>query len=123
MEVEVKVALEQEFAVLGNGNPKIENTKKVYGGSINRSFKVQTAKQNYFVKVNSHFRFPEMFAKEARGLDLLRSAHAIKIPEFLNQGTVGDEAYLILEFIESNSEEANFWENFGRQLAKLHQQS
>lgn len=123
MKEDVKRALEQAFTDLGDDNPKIEKFSKVYGGSINRSFKVETAGRNYFVKINSHSRFPEMFEKEAMGLDLLRSANAIKIPQFLSQGTVGDEAYLILEFIESSSESTNFWEDFGRQLATLHQHS
>lgn len=123
MEEEIKLALEQEFAALGSEKPKIVKFSKVYGGSINRSFKFETPGRNYFVKINSHSRFPEMFEKEAMGLDLLRSANAIKIPQFLSQGAVGDEAYLILEFIESSSESTNFWEDFGRQLATLHQHS
>jgi len=123
MEEEVKIALEQEFAALGSEKPKIEKVSKVYGGSINRSFKVQSGKQNYFVKLNSRTLYPKMFELEAEGLELLSSAKAIKIPRFLTLGVAGDTAYLVLEFIESGSESANFWEDFGRQLAGLHQQS
>jgi fructosamine-3-kinase len=108
---------------LGDDKPKIENTTKVYGGSINRSFKVQSGQQNYFVKLNSRSLYPQMFELEAEGLELLSSSKAIKIPRYLTHGVEGDTAFLVLEFIESSSESANFWEDYGRQLATLHQQS
>lgn len=123
MEEGVKIALQQAFAELGDDKPKIENTTKVYGGSINRSFKVQSGKQNYFVKLNSRTLYPKMFELEAEGLELLNAPKAIKIPRYLTHGVAGDTAYLVLEFIESSLESANFWEDFGRQLASLHQHS
>lgn len=123
MEEEVKIALEQAFAAMGDDKPNIEKTTKVYGGSINRSFKVQSGKQNYFVKLNSRTLYPKMFELEAEGLELLSSAKSIKIPLYLTHGVAGETAFLVLEFIESSSESANFWEGFGRQLAGLHQQS
>lgn len=123
MKEDVKRALEQAFTDLGDDNPKIENTTKVYGGSINRSFRVQSRQKNYFVKLNSRSLYPKMFELEAEGLELLKAAKAIKIPRHLTHGAVGDTAYLVLEFIESSSESPDFWENFGRQLATLHQHS
>src|SRR5690554_5649469 len=121
MEKNLRNKLEQEFAKLGNSEPWILKVESVFGGSINHSYKVQTKNYDYFVKSNTSSSFPQMFEKEALGLKLLNSTKAIKIPRVLAYGTADDTAYLILEFIDSSVENSNFWENFGRQLAKLHQ--
>jgi fructosamine-3-kinase len=91
------------------------------GGSINKAFHLKTDSGDYFLKYNSASKFPQMFEKEARGLTLLRSANAVDIPEVLHYGEAGDDAFLLLEFVESGTETKDFWEDFGKSLALLHQ--
>lgn len=62
-----------------------------------------------------------MFEKEAKGLQLLFDTQTFRIPKVINYGEANGTSYLLLEFIHSTSKKPTFWEDFGRQLAKLHQ--
>src|SRR5690554_159107 len=62
-----------------------------------------------------------MFEKEAKGLQLLFDTQTFRIPKVINYGEANGTSYLLLEFIHSASKKPTFWEDFGRQLAKLHQ--
>ncbi len=64
-----------------------------------------------------------MFKKEAFGLQKLRSAKALRIPEVFGYGTIEKEAYLLLEYLPSASKTTNFWKEFGEGLVKQHQVS
>lgn len=99
----------------------VVSINSVGGGSINDAYQLQTTQGDFFVKTNFASRFPGMFEKEARGLCLLHETEAIKIPTVIGNGAVDDTSYLILEWIESTSPSNNFWENFGKKLAQLHQ--
>jgi fructosamine-3-kinase len=57
-----------------------------------------------------------MFAAEALGLDWLRQANALRIPEVVAAGA----EFLALEYLESAPRAANFEESLGRGLAHLH---
>lgn len=63
-----------------------------------------------------------MFQKEAEGLNALRDATQLKVPEVIKVGEVEDQQYLLLEWIENESATNRHWINFGQGLAKLHQQ-
>src|SRR5690606_7141778 len=77
--------------------------------------------RNVFVKQN--LRAPRaMFPREARGLDYLREAAALRVPEVL---AVSDEsgdspAFLVLEFLNPGRQRSDFDETLGRGLAALH---
>lgn len=96
------------------------STASVGGGDINEAFLLHTGQGDYFVKKNSASLFPGMFEKEAKGLELLRSAHEIDVPEVIACGEEHDVAFLILKFIESSDKKRGFWEDFGKRLAALH---
>ena len=93
------------------------------GGDINRAARLETSVGNLFVKWNRSDRYPGMFDKEAKGLNLLNAANVIRIPRVLLSGLAGNHAFLCLEFIETGSPGNAFWEDFGRSLAKLHKNS
>jgi fructosamine-3-kinase len=99
----------------------IRQVSGVSGGSINSAYKLTTSRGNFFVKTNHASRFPEMFQKEAKGLALLRNAGALAVPEVLLAGTAGEESFLLLEYIDGANERKDFWDNFGKGLAQLHQ--
>ncbi|NCA86192.1 MAG: ketosamine-3-kinase [Clostridia bacterium] len=92
----------------------------VSGGSINSAYRLATSRGSFFVKTNHASRYPDMFQKEAKGLALLRNAGALAVPEVLLAGDVGDESFLLLEYIEAATEKEDFWENFGESLAVMH---
>lgn len=95
----------------------------VSGGSINDCFRLQAANQKWFLKVNSAVTYPEMFQLEAKGLELLGNHFDLIVPKVYFHGQLEDEAYLLLEFLERGVQTANFWEEFGRALARMHRTS
>jgi fructosamine-3-kinase len=60
---------------------------------------------------------PGMFVREAEGLDWLRDAGAIRVPEVV----AADGEALVLEWIESSPASADHDERLGRGIAALHQ--
>jgi fructosamine-3-kinase len=100
---------------------RIVAVSRVSGGDINEAFELGLADgQSAFLKTNA--RAPlEMFAREARGLEFLRAAHALRIPRVL---ACSDEreppSFLLLEFLRSAAPRAGFDEQLGRGLAALH---
>lgn len=93
--------------------------KRLTGGCINEAFKLETSEGNYFLKHN-RVDFEVQFEKEAKTLELLRNAHALKVPEVFQIGVHRQRSYLLTEFIQSGTPESNFWGNFGENLARLH---
>ncbi|MDZ7742918.1 MAG: fructosamine kinase family protein [Bacteroidota bacterium] len=90
------------------------------GGDINEAYRIETDAGYFFVKLNSASRFPGMFEKEARGLSLLAKPAVIPVPEVILHGEANDDSFLILQNIESGSRASGFWDEFGKNLAKLH---
>lgn len=97
---------------------KCKSYRFATGGCINRALQIQTNEGDFFVKQNDAARYPGMFAAEAKGLNLLQSAGAMRVPEVIYVDGAGD--FIILEFIRSSGRSKLFWENFGRALAGLH---
>lgn len=94
-----------------------------YGGSINESFKLETSAGYFFLKRNDREKFPSMFQKEAKGLQLIAQKDKIKVPEFIAEGCFENYQFIILRFIEKGISSKTFWEDFGHSMAKLHQET
>ncbi|HEY1535211.1 MAG TPA: fructosamine kinase family protein, partial [Polyangiaceae bacterium] len=63
----------------------------------------------------------EMFAREARGLEFLRAAGALRIPQVLAFSAETEQpSFLLLEFVRRAAPRAGFDEQLGRGLAALH---
>jgi len=108
------------FKQQGEREVEIISASPVSGGSINDAFRIKTSLGQFFVKYNDASRYPEMFEKESRGLQLLRDSNSISIPDILTAGEAGSYAFLLLEFIEPAREADHFWQNFGKNLAAMH---
>ncbi|WP_127844609.1 fructosamine kinase family protein [Psychroflexus aestuariivivens] len=104
-------------------NFKATNNFALSGGDINQVFKIETNIRNYVIKINFADRFPEMFQKEASGLEILRNSKTFKIPEVIDLGEFDGLSYLLLEFIESGQKNSSFYKDFGETLAEMHQVS
>ncbi len=101
-------------------NPKITSISGVGGGSINHAYHLKTKHGDFFVKYNSASRFPVMFSKESKGLQLLSEPGIISVPKVLLFDEDDEHAFLLLEFIKSAREANDFWDDFGEKLAALH---
>lgn len=105
-------------SVLGRS---VSSVARVSGGDINDAFELGMAdRSRVFLKTNA--RAPRaMFATEARGLEFLRRARALRIPEVLAASAADEEpAFLLLEFIRSARPRTGFDEQLGQGLANLH---
>jgi len=103
---------------------QIESVTPVNGGDINESLCLSLAEgTRVFMKYNRS-PLPNLFVREAEGLQLLAETNTLKIPKViaLSEGTGDHPAFLLLEWIESDQDaDASAEREFGRQLAKLHQ--
>jgi len=102
----------------------IDNIFPVKGGALNDTFCLESYKGKKFLKLNTAQNFPHLFEKEANGLNSIKQTGIFNIPEVIKFGeTTNDFQYLILEWIDKIEPSIVTWENFGKKLAKLHQQT
>jgi len=113
--------LNKELSSKGLSTSEIIEIKPVYGGSINESFAIYTEREHFFIKINSASAFPKMFEKEKIGLELLKASSPLTVPLAYLVGEFNGSSFLLMEYIDSTSAMLNFWEDFGRGLAQLHQ--
>lgn len=104
-------------------NLTLKNSESLAGGSINDVYKLETSSGDMIIKSNDIDRFSGMFKKEAAGLKLLKSADAFTIPEVISTGEIGDQAYLLLEYLPPHTNKEDTWQDFAESLAKLHRTS
>lgn len=118
---ELTIYLEKQLSDYFNKEINIKGVTSVSGGSINNTYRLDTNYLSFFIKINSASSYPNMFKKEATGLQLLRESKEIKIPKVILEEEWKDTSFLILEYIDSVTPKQNFWQDFGTKLAKLHQ--
>ncbi len=105
--------------LFGEGVRVISKTR-AGGGSINQASVLTLSDGNRaFLKVN-RTRDGEFFEAEAAGLRALASDEGPRVVRFLANGEDASGRFLLLEYIESAPPRADFWEDFGRRLARLH---
>ena len=95
---------------------KIDSQRSISGGCINDAKIITTNSGNsYFVKTNSNSE-KDIFLKEANGLRELAKANVIRVPNVI----YADVDFIIIENIIPQTKAKLFWENFGRDFARLH---
>jgi fructosamine-3-kinase len=113
-------ALEQALQqALGAG---VRAARPISGGDINEAFELELANgERVFLKTNASAA-PEMFPAEADGLEFLRAAGALRIPEVLavSDGRQDSPAFLVLELLVPGRPARDFDERLGRGLSELH---
>jgi fructosamine-3-kinase len=113
-------ALEETLRyVLGSA---LRATRRVSGGDINDAFELELMSGvRVFLKTNA-VAPPSMFPAEAAGLDWLRAARALRIPEVLavSNGRADEPCFLVLELLKPGAPPRDFDERLGRGLADLH---
>lgn len=110
----------EKFFSEQNGLAKIGKIRSEGGGSINDAYCFECLEERFFVKVNSADIFPGMFACEARGLALLSQHSVLTIPKVILEGKAGKEQFLVLEYLDPSPEDANYFYELGKGLARLH---
>ena len=89
------------------------------GGCINSAVRLMDEKRAFFVKLNQASLL-DMFEAESEGLQAMAQTWAIRVPRPLCSGLTGDQAYLVMEYIEMGQAGRQSTQLAGRQLAELH---
>jgi fructosamine-3-kinase len=98
---------------------EIVSISSISGGDINAVYKITTKQNTYVLKINNKSTFPQMFEKEKLGLEMLVKS-GVKSPEVILTFSDTEYQFLLLEFIEEETENHNFWKNFAKDLVKIH---
>jgi fructosamine-3-kinase len=113
-------ALEEALRyALGSG---VRRARRLAGGDINDAFELELM-SGVLVFLKTNGAAPAgMFPAEARGLDWLRAAGALRLPEVLavSKGEPTEPCFLVLELLTPGPAQRDFDERLGRGLAELH---
>ena len=58
--------------------------KSAGGGCINDCYRIESANQRFFCKINSATKFPQLFEKEKLGLELISPQQIIRTPDVIS---------------------------------------
>ena len=94
----------------------------ISGGCINSAVQLSDGKRSYFIKLNDSHRL-DMFMAESDGLNEIAATETLRVPHPLCHGTDGNQAYLVMEYIELGRTRSGTDEEAGRQLAAMHRTS
>jgi len=108
---------------LGDASLRVEETSGVGGGCLHETARLRTSAGPFFAKWNTRCP-PDLFLREAEGLEALRSASSeLVIPAVIAAAppAAGDPAFLILEYLSPGprSDDARL----GLGLAAIHRRS
>jgi protein-ribulosamine 3-kinase len=92
---------------------------RVHGGSINECYRWESSAGPIFVKV-APARHRPMFDAESAGLDELRRAGAVRVPQVLGVGANAANAWLALEWISFHARSRASEAALGEKLALQH---
>jgi fructosamine-3-kinase len=112
----IPVDVEQWLAEQDHG--EVTHSEPAHGGCINHGVHLHTRSGGrFFLKVNPSA--PQgMFACEAEGLQALRAASALRVPQTCLVGA----AFLLMEDLQPARRSPDYWTQFGHLLALQHQQ-
>lgn len=95
---------------------KVVRSKALTGGCVSDA-QLLTFEDASTCFMKTACAYPDAFQQEAKGLQELKKANCIRIPEVLYV----DQDCLLLEEIKLGEQSDHFFADFGRQLARLHQ--
>ena len=102
----------------------IAETDRLSGGDINKAYGLTlTNGKHIFMKANAK-QNAAFFTAEAAGLTAIEKTGAIGTPEIICTGTDDGEdvgySFLLLKYINSAKPQKNYWEDFAKKLAAMH---
>jgi len=102
------------------GKSSIHEIVEVPGGSINEVYRLQTAAGFFILKLNNAQQFPNMFEREAEGLEAISQTKTIAVPEVISTGHLGYNSFILMEYLETGSKTPVAMQKLGLQLAQMH---
>jgi fructosamine-3-kinase len=99
-------------------NSRIEDFQSISWGP-NQTGRLKTNKGSFFLKINQN-KDASIFELEERGLNLLRKNTSLYVPAVLASGTFQEENFLLMEWINTGTQQKGFFEKLGMGIAELH---
>lgn len=99
----------------------IKEKECVHRGEMHEAWIISDGIQPVFVKANEK-SYRSMFRAEADQLELLKKTATVSVPMVYGVGCSQDHSFLLLEALPI-SQQSSLYEEFGSQLARLHQVS
>ena len=97
----------------------VRAARAVEGGCINKTYCLEDNRRRVFAKVN-HASKEDLFVAEAASLAAIREAGAITVPEALCTGSDGVHSWLVMEFLDLESQSSRGEAQLGERLGELH---
>lgn len=116
-------SLQDAITALFGDDVRMKHARAIAGGDINDAFILTlTDGTKIFMKSNTTENL-SYFTAEIQGLSAIARTETIQTPHILGYGTDEERncSFLLLEQIVSRKHQADYWETFGHQLAKMHQ--
>lgn len=96
---------------------ELKQSRPLTGGDIHQAWWLETNQGSWFIKLNQSSAFA-MFASEAEALKQIKSTQTIRCPQVIVFGQTEHQAWLLLEYIDLQSQGNDFLR--GQQLALMH---
>ena len=116
-------AIAQDIVDTTRADFDLLSVEPVAGGCIHTALRLQgetsEGRKLYFAKANTADKAP-IFEAEADGLEALRTAGAVRVPRVVARGDDGDDAWLVLEWLELVALGERAATRLGEALARLH---
>ena len=100
---------------------RVVNARPVSGGDISSAYCVDTETGQYFLKVNSDSSALGMFYSEQEGLQAIEETKTIAVPHVHFVDSIDEQAFLLMDIVESKRPAPSDYQRLGSQLAGLHQ--
>jgi fructosamine-3-kinase len=101
--------------------PNLKKWHYVSGGDINRTIHATNDKSDYFIKLNASCS-DDFFSCELSGLKFLKKNSEFRIPEVFAASKTDGTFYLMMEYIKPGRRTPEYYEAFGYKLARMHRQ-
>lgn len=99
-----------------------DDIREVTSGDTHKAFRISDGRKRFFCKINRHTSVA-LFESEIEGLIHLAQTKLFRVPHVICSGIVGENSFLVLEYISMSQGDQQSWMLYGEQLAHMHQQN
>lgn len=115
--------LEHHISTASQRPFRLTEYRPVSGGCINQGYRLDGSDgSRWFVKLNRASDLA-MFEAEALALRQMAATQTIRVPQPLCKGIAGNQAFLVLEWLDLGGHDSQAWREMGCQLAQMHRRA
>ncbi len=99
---------------------KIDGVKPISGGDISSVYLLETETERFVCKVNQGVSALRLFQSEKTGLEAIANTKTVATPLVYHCEAIWNDAFLLMEYIESKSPNVSDIERLSHHLAAMH---